>query len=145
MNRITTLAGNEIFVFGSNTAGIHGAGAARQARESFGAQLGLSFGHTGRCFAIPTCDKNFEALPLNTIRDYVRGGIGAFTQKGLYKPFLTQAAEHPELRYLVTEIGCGLAGYTPEQIAPFFVDSPANVVLPDSFTKVINNIMKDRS
>lgn len=111
---IRELQPNEIFVFGSNAQGLHHGGAARFAFENFGAEWGEGHGLHGRTYAIDTMS-GFDELRDN-IRDFV-----AF------------AAEHPELRFLVTEVGCGIAGYTPAQVAPLFTGSPANVVLPDSF------------
>lgn len=121
---ITTLAPNEIFVFGSNLAGIHGAGAALYATRHFGAQPGTGSGRTGRCWAIPTKDARIRTLPLTTIRQYVAA-------------FLDAARATPELTYLVTPVGCGLAGYSPHDIAPMFLYAPTNVVLPPEFTKVL--------
>lgn len=102
-----------IFVFGSNTAGVHGAGAAYDARVSYGAEPGHGFGHMGRSFAIPTKDSNIRTLPLEKIRPYVEA-------------FKTYAAARPDLQFKVTRIGCRLAGYTDAQIAPMFEDSPSN-------------------
>lgn len=115
------------FVFGSNTAGIHGAGAAQFAYKKKGARWGFSYGHMGESFAIPTKGhKHYPAsakhpagigvgdtLPLTQIEDYVRG-------------FLAYATAHPELQFQVTCIGCGLAGLRHEDIAPMFKDAPDN-------------------
>ncbi len=122
---ITALAPNEIFVFGSNLAGRHGAGAAFYAKQHFGALQGIGFGPTGQCFAIPTKDKHLQTLPIESIRLDVMF-------------FFDYAYDMPHLRFLVTEIGCGLAGYTPADIAPLFRDAPANVILPDSFKAILN-------
>ena len=121
---ITKLKPNEIFVFGSNERGGHGAGAARLAYESFGAAYGTGFGRTGKCWAIPTKDKKIDTLPLEKIAPYI-------------KAFLGYAEQYPELRFLVTAIGCGLAGYGPADIAPLFFahNIPDNVSLPASFWK----------
>lgn len=123
---ISTLKHGEIFVFGSNEAGYHGAGAARLAHDLFGAQLMVGYGEIGRTFAIPTKDREIKTLPLWKIRAYIRG-------------FLIHAAQQPEHTYLVTQIGCGLAGYTPEDIAPYFKNHPKNVILPKSFYDIINH------
>lgn len=112
--RITHLEPDEVFVFGSNASGQHGGGAARTAHELFGAVWGEGHGHHGQSYAIDTMSG------MATIQDEVA-------------TFLEYAREHPELRFLVTEIGCGIAGYTPAQIAPLFAGAPANVVLPESF------------
>lgn len=110
---------NRIFVFGSNLAGYHGAGAAYIAMQDWGAKYGVGFGPTGKAYAIPTKDENIRTLPLECIAVYTG-------------EFATYAKYHPELTFLVTRIGCGLAGYTDKDIAPLFsecVDIP-NVVLP---------------
>jgi len=111
---IRTLQANEVFVFGSNAAGLHGGGAARFAFENFGAVWGQGRGLHGQTYAIDTMSG------LDVLRDNVRDFVGF-------------AAAHPELRFLVTEVGCGIAGYTPEQVAPLFAGSTKNVVLPESF------------
>ena len=86
----------QVFVFGSNEAGVHGAGAARVAYEKHGARWGKGFGHYGDSFAIPTKSPSIETLELNTIRKYVEA-------------FLQYAAAHKDLTFKVTRIGCGLA------------------------------------
>ncbi len=123
--KITKLGENEIFVFGSNGDGIHGKGAAKDALK-FGAVKGVGYGHKGQTFAIPTKYKPYEKMPIYEIRAYV-------------SLFLDFAEANDWLTFLVTPIACGLAGYTPEQIAPLFKDAPENVHLPASFWKVINN------
>lgn len=111
---ITHLEPNEIFVFGSNLAGMHGGGAAHIASEEFGAEWGVGVGPTGRCYAIPTMQGGVE-----TIRPYV-------------DEFIRYAEQHLELTFLVTRIGCGIAGFTDEEIAPLFAAARplSNVVLP---------------
>ena len=119
---IDSLGSGEIFVFGSNLAGMHGGGAARVAHMKFGAEWGVGVGLTGQCYAIPTMQGGVE-----TIAPYV-------------DDFIVFAAEHPDLTFLVTPIGCGIAGFTPEEIAPLFVkalDAP-NVLLPRVFVDVLN-------
>lgn len=127
-NNITQLNHGEIFVFGSNEAGKHGAGAALVAYRDFGAQLTCGFGHSGRTFAIPTKDWYLDVLPLEVIGFYV---------KRLYD----YAIYNPRYHFLITEIGCGLAGYRPEQIAPLFKHfrKMKNVSLPQNFIDVIDN------
>lgn len=117
---IRSLAPNQIFVFGSNEAGRHGLGAARYALHHFDAEWRVGIGRTGRCYAIPTKDRSITTLPLDRIREYVQ-------------QFLAYAKEHPELEFLVTEIGCGLAGYNPHQIGPMFAGATENVKLPEGF------------
>ena len=125
-NRITpewidTLKDNEIFVFGSNLAGMHGGGAARVARLRFGAVLGNGVGIQGQSYAIPTMQGGVE-----TIRPYV-------------DDFIAYAQQHPDQQFLVTPIGCGIAGFEPEDIAPLFEGAKAvkNISLPESFWEVI--------
>lgn len=115
--RITHLNENEVFVFGSNLGGMHGGGAARIAYENFGAVWGEGVGHFGKTYAIPTMQGGVE-----TIKPYV-------------DQFIAYAAEHPELTFYVTRIGCGIAGFRDEEIAPLFKDcrDMDNVVLPKSF------------
>ena len=117
---IMGLAPNEIFVFGSNLAGIHGAGAARLAFDCFGAVWGIGIGHQGKTYALPTKDKDIDTLPLTEIKKYV-------------DQFLEYAEDHPEFTFLVTKVGCGLAGWSIEDIAPLFSEVPTNVVLPRDF------------
>lgn len=118
---------DKIFVFGSNLAGRHGKGAALWAVKNRGAQYGQGFGEQGMSYAIPTKDANLRVLPLDIIENYV-------------KIFLDEARCNPHLTYEVTPIGCGLAGYKPEQIAPLFKDVPSNVELPLVFV----NVFKDQ-
>lgn len=104
---------NKVFVFGSNEAGLHGAGAARVAYKERGAQWGFSYGITGSCFAIPTKDADLITLPLDRIEGYVAG----------FKSF---AAGHRNLIFQVTCIGCGLAGLAHRDIAPMFKGASLN-------------------
>lgn len=116
-DRIETLGDNEIFVFGSNLAGKHIGGAARQAFQQFGAEWGVGVGLTGKCYAIPTMHGGIES-----VAKYVEG-------------FIQYAIAHPELIFLVTKIGCGVAKFHPSQIAPLFeqaVNIP-NIYLPAEF------------
>ena len=118
---ITSLAQNEVFVFGSNLQGSHGGGAAAAAVRYFGAIWGQGVGMQGQCYAIPTMHGGVDV-----IRPYV-------------DEFIEFAKGHPELTFLVTRIGCGIAGFRDEQMAPLFADALElpNVVLPKSFVKVI--------
>lgn len=104
---IVNLLPDEMFVFGSNEAGIHGAGAARIAHKRFGAVLGIGSGPTGQCYAIPTKDHHLDTLPLAVIEGYVN-------------QFLDYAKKHQNKTFLLTAIGCGLAGYSAKDIAPMF-------------------------
>lgn len=123
MNIITKLSKGEVFVFGSNYAGRHGKGAAKQALK-FGAVYGQGTGLMGQTYGIATKDKNLKVVRLHVIRYQI------------YK-FLRFAQMHPELKFLVTQIGCGLAGYRPKDIAPLFYSHkiPDNVVLPEVFER----------
>ena len=120
-NRILDLKDNEIFVFGSNLAGAHGGGAAWVAHEYFGAIWGQGVGLQGRSYAIPTMHGGMEA-----IKPYV-------------DEFIEFAKNHPEYKFLVTRIGCGIAGFRDEEIAPLFADAidVENVILPREF---VNNL-----
>lgn len=118
---ITCLQPNEIFVFGSNLDGFHGGGAARAAYMKFGAIWGQGVGLQGRTYAIPTMQGGVE-----TIKPYV-------------DQFIDYARGHKEYIFLVTRIGCGIAGFRDEEIAPLFKDAIMldNIVLPESFDKII--------
>lgn len=126
-DNIIQLSANQIFVFGSNEAGIHGAGAAKLAEEKFGAVRGVSYGLQGNSFAVPTKDRSIRTLPLERIEFYIRG-------------LLLNAYLSPDKEFLVTKIGCGLAGYSEREIANLFKDKtiPTNVTLPESFYHIIN-------
>jgi hypothetical protein len=106
-----------IFVFGSNELGIHGGGAARAARVKHGAILHQGFGLQGESFGIPTCSKPTgepdHEITYEKLQQYVR-------------LFLEFAREHTEWDFEVTQVGCGLAGWTAEQVAPLFADAPSN-------------------
>jgi len=117
---ITTLRPDQIFVFGSNLAGIHGAGAAKQARSEFGAEQGVGEGPTGQCYALPTKDLGIQTRRIEDVKRSVA-------------LFIYYATQHPELEFLITPIGCGLAGFKPQQIAPMFANAPYNCVLPTVF------------
>jgi hypothetical protein len=102
-----------IFVFGSNEAGIHGAGAALIARMHYGAVLGLGEGRSGNSYAIPTRTGDFVTLPLPEIREYV-------------ETFKRYAELHPDEQFQVTTIGTGCAGLAHVEMAPMFVSAPGN-------------------
>jgi len=113
-----------IFVFGSNLAGRHGKGAALFALKNHGAVYGRGRGLQGNSYAIPTKDEHIRTLPLGAIRTHVGR-------------FLEFAGKFPDTAFMLTPIGCGLAGYKPEQIAPFFKGAPSNVILPPEFKSVL--------
>lgn len=102
-----------IFVFGSNLAGRHGAGAARTAAKYYGAQYGVGVGLTGNSYAIPTKGFAMEVLCPDQIERYVGD-------------FIRFAEENPDLSFTVTRVGCGLAGNIPATIAPMFKSAPDN-------------------
>lgn len=120
-DEITHLEANEIFVFGSNLSGMHGGGAARVAHKSFGAEWGVGVGLTGRSYAIPTMQGGVD-----TIRPYV-------------DEFIEFAKQHSELTFLVTRIGCGIAGFKDLDIAHLFAAAidVENIILPKSFVSII--------
>lgn len=116
---VNTMA--NVFVFGSNLAGRHGAGAAKYARENYGAVYGHGLGRTGDAYAIPTKGNRLEVLPLDLIGQYI-------------SEFVEYATEHPETHFLLTPIGTGLAGYSKMQIFDLIrvcAPIPSNIV----FTK----------
>ena len=120
---ITHLRENEIFVFGSNEGGRHGAGAAKLARDKWGAEYGNPVGLQGQTYAIPTKDKTVKfTLSVEQIRPYV-------------DQFIEFVKNNPQYMFLVTEVGCGLAGHTPENIAPLFREAVnlENIRLPMRF------------
>mgnify|MGYP001268191948 FL=1 len=117
-NGITQLRKDDVFVFGSNEGGNHGAGAAKTARQLFNMPFGKSYGHYGNCFAIPTKDEYIQTLELSQIEDYVRG-------------FLAYAKGKKRVTFLVTTIGTGLGGLLHSQIAPMFKGAPKNCQFDD--------------
>ena len=122
-DEITSLKPNEVFVFGSNLRGMHAGGAAFTARVLFGAIMGQGEGLQGQSYAIPTMQGGVE-----TIKPYV-------------DKFITFAADHPDKDFLVTRIGCGIAGFNPEDIAPLFKEAlhMNNVWLPADFWRVLEH------
>ena len=119
---ITSLKENEIFVFGSNLSGFHGAGAAKTAME-WGAIWGQGVGLQGKTYAIPTKSEGItRTLTIEEIKPYV-------------DEFIQFAIDNPNLEFLVTEIGCGLAGLTHIEVAPLFISavSVPNIHLPEPF------------
>ncbi|MBP5457114.1 MAG: hypothetical protein J6Y37_11495 [Paludibacteraceae bacterium] len=115
--KITGLKDKEVFVFGSNIGGFHAGGAAWVAYNQFGAVWGQGTGLQGQSYAIPTMEGGTE-----TIKPYV-------------DEFIQFAKEHPELKFLVTKIGCGIAGFTVDEIAPLFKNAidVENIILPREF------------
>lgn len=120
-NNVTELSHCEIFVFGSNLQGYHGGGAARLALDKFGAEWGVGVGPTGRCYAIPTMQGDID-----TIEPYVN-------------KFIEYAKTHPNNRFLVTRIGCGIAGFDDMGIAPLFEEAVniPNIALPNTWWNIL--------
>lgn len=118
---IKSLQLNEVFVFGSNLKGQHGGGAAKLAMK-WGAKWGKGIGHAGRTYAIPTKYDFKKTLPIDEIKPFI-------TQ------FILYAKDNPDLNFLVTKIGCGLAGYEISNIAPLFWSAHDihNIFLPKEF------------
>ena len=109
------------FVFGSNLAGIHGKGAAKEALNNWGALFNKGHGAMNNCYAIPTIDEYLIPLPLYRIKEYIT-------------LFLNYVKSQPDTLFILTPAGCGLAGYTPEQIAPFFKEQLfSNIYYPKQF------------
>lgn len=121
---ITSLGEDEVFVFGSNLAGMHGGGAARVAYKLFGAKMGQGVGMQGQSYAIPTMQGGVE-----TIKPYV-------------DDFIKLAREWDQTTFYVTRIGCGIVGFKDSEIAPLFADAMDlyNVILPESFVREINKL-----
>ena len=112
-----------VFVFGSNRSGVHGAGAAREAVERYGAEWGVGEGMTGRCYALPTKDRNIRTLPIGDVAAHVT-------------TLLTLVRTRSDLVFAVTRVGCGLAGFTDVEIAPLFADAPENCELPEGWREL---------
>lgn len=113
-----------IFVFGSNLAGRHGKGAALEARKKHGAVYGVGHGRTGNSYAIPTKDEALNVLPIYEINYYV-------------EDFIKYASGHPHLKFNITRIGCGLAGYSDKEIAPLFTSAPRNCILHPIWEEIL--------
>lgn len=114
----------EIFVFGSNLAGIHGGGAALEARLNYGALLGIGIGLYGKSYAIPTKDRDIETMSLNDIKFHV----------DYFKEF---AKNKSILEFFVSRIGCGLAGYKDSDIAPMFKGISDNCNMPRAWREYL--------
>lgn len=120
---ISELGDKDIFVFGSNLEGAHAGGAARLANQKFGAKWGQGIGLQGNSYAIPT----------------MQGGV--VTIKPYVDEFLEFAKNHPDLTFYVTKIGCGIAGFKEDEIAPLFKEAVhlKNIRLPKTFVDLIQN------
>jgi len=116
---IASLGPNEIFVFGSNLLGSHQGGAARIAKEKFGAVEGQWFGLQGKSYAIPTLDAKFQKIPLRLIQCFLVE--------------LASDAYKSDKSFYLTKVGCGIAGYSIEEIRGILPEFPPNVILPIEF------------
>jgi hypothetical protein len=110
---------DEVFVFGSNLAGIHGAGAAKQAVK-YGARYGHGIGLMGKAYGIPTKDFDIQTMPLDKIKPYI-------------DRFIKATNEYPGVKFFVTRVGCGLAGYKDADIAPLFRGCGSNCSFPEQW------------
>jgi len=122
VTRIESLEAHEVFVFGSNGLGFHGGGAARTAYDRFGAVWGQANGLQGQSYGIDT----------------MSGPEVLAEQVAVFVEF---ARSRTDLRFLLTPIGTGIAGIPAEEVAPLFLDAPANVVLPDLFLDVLRELL----
>lgn len=116
---------NMIFVFGSNLAGIHGAGAAQYASRHRGAEWGKGVGLTGQSYGIPTKDRNIYTLPFFKVRQHI-------------EQFIEFARMNPKAQFQVTCIDCGLAGFANATIAPLFNDAPSNCFFDEAWRPWLN-------
>lgn len=114
---------NQVFVFGSNLAGIHGAGAAKAALQ-YGARMGHGIGLQGLTYAIPTKDVDIKTMPIDNIKPYI-------------ERFKKMTQEYPQAEFFVTRVGCGLAGYKDSQIAPLFKGCGSNCSFPKEWERYI--------
>lgn len=114
---IESLKTNEIFVFGSNLAGNHAGGAAFQAFRDFNAEWGTGEGLTGHCYAFPTMDNTMRPLTMSQL-------------KKIRTRFYKVVDQHPDMAFLLTKVGCGIAGFSEEKIQKLFVNAPKNIIKP---------------
>lgn len=112
-----------VFVFGSNLLGIHAGGAAAYAQRELGAKHGRGEGPMGRAYALPTCSRPGLPMSIESVGEAVEN-------------FIAYAILSPSTRFFVSEVGCGIAGFKPEQIAPLFADSPSNCDLPPGWREM---------
>lgn len=113
----TQPAEDEIFVFGSNLAGVHGAGAAKQAMSKYGARYGVGVGFTGRCYAIPTKDLDIKTLSIEQIKSYIFH-------------FVKNTLKYSHVKFFITRVGCGLAGLKDADVASLFKGCSKNCNFP---------------
>ncbi|MFW1734488.1 hypothetical protein ACG94V_14040 [Acinetobacter sp. ULE_I001] len=125
---IKTLPEDTVFVFGSNMAGTHQGGAAKTAHLHFGATKGVGRGWAGQSFAIPTMNEHLQQMPLSQIQHYI-------------DDFKIYTKNHPKIKYFITSVGCGVAGYKVEEIAPMFKGISRNVIFPASFRPFVEKTL----
>ncbi len=125
---IKALPEDTIFVFGSNMAGTHQGGAAKTALLHFGATKGVGRGWAGQSFAIPTMNEHLQQMPLSQIQHYI-------------DDFKIYTKNHPKMKYFITSVGCGVAGYKVEEIAPMFKGVSRNVIFPVSFRPFVEKTL----
>ncbi|AMW78568.1 hypothetical protein AMD27_06510 [Acinetobacter sp. TGL-Y2] len=125
---IKSLAEDTVFVFGSNLAGTHAGGAAKTALLHFGAVKGAGRGWSGQSYAIPTMNEHLQQMPLSQIQHYI-------------EDFKIYTKNHPKIKYFITSVGCGVAGYKVEEIAPMFKGISKNVILPVSFRPFVERTL----
>lgn len=118
---ITKLEKDQVFVFGSNLAGSHAGGAAAQAVE-WGAETGVGEGLTGQTYAFPTLTRGMKKVSRASLKKSV---------KKLYET----CKENPDKEFLLTKVGCGIAGFSEDEIRPLFADAPGNLVLPEDWVE----------
>lgn len=127
-NIVKNLPEDTVFVFGSNMAGQHAGGAARTALEHFGAMQGVGRGWSGQSYAIPTMNEHLQQMPLSQIQHYI-------------DDFKIYTKNHAKMTYFITSIGCGVAGYKTEEIAPMFKGISHNVIFPHSFRPFVEKAL----
>lgn len=125
---IKSLTEDTIFVFGSNLAGTHAGGAAKIALQHFGAMKGAGRGWSGQSYAIPTMNEHLQQMPLSQIQHYI-------------EDFKIYTKNHPKMKYFITSVGCGVAGYKVEEIAPMFKGISKNVIFPHSFRPFVEKTL----
>jgi hypothetical protein len=121
-----TVLDERIFVFGSNEIGIHGGGAAWYAHKKLGAVWTVGEGLTGKTYALPTCSAPGKPIPFSLLELYVGR-------------FILFAESHPELRFFVSAVGCGIAGFNETDVAYLFKHAPENCDLPPKWYQLMND------
>ncbi len=125
---IKNLPEDTVFVFGSNMAGTHAGGAAKIALQHFGAMRGVGRGWAGQSFAIPTMNEHLQQMPLSQIEHYI-------------DDFKIYVKNHANTKFFITAVGCGVAGYKVEEIAPMFKGIGHHVIFPESFRPFVEKTL----